>query len=298
MEPKKQKKGSNTADQESIDLLHMSKRPSGPGRQSYRPLTPSTSTEPLHRSPLDYVRAPGVLPNMDMSANPTPAYRSPYVTGHPAGRANWTGRSLYHGPNFSSSSNLGQAIHQASNPNMLSGEVTGSREGSQIIELGNPERAVLNQIAPWNSSHAERPAELQDSKTQAELYLERLRAFPRLQTYYEYTGGVLPNRHPRETGVCSNMDFKKTKTFIDAHGATFTGLPSGPYRYMKPENRGQELAIICATYQTISDFELYIGSSPRQKLQTWQSYEFQYRQLQNELIERWIGPPELLPKLR
>ncbi|KAL8796500.1 MAG: hypothetical protein Q9195_001174 [Heterodermia aff. obscurata] len=212
-------------------------------------------------------------------------------------------------------------------------QVTGSQEGIQTSpELGKSERAILDHIAPWNASHphknaadleqvlrpppgqtsqdgsvsycnnsaAPSDASLQTtnaSQTSSSLILERLQSLPRPQTYYEFTGGTLPNRHPRETGVCSNMDFK-TKKFIDAHGAAFTGSRSGPYRYMKPENRNQELAIIQATYQTIADFELNIGSSPRQKQQTWESYEFQYRQLQLELMARWVGPPELTPKLR
>ena len=194
------------------------------------------------------------------------------------------------------------------------------------------QRAIWKHIAPWNSSHPstkvtepkpvlqtcsgkpsheaslplnsgnpgppDTPIEQTEApRTLSESHLERIRSLPHPQTYYECTGGMLPNRHPRETGICSNMDFK-TRTFIDAHGATFTSSRSGPYRYMKPETRAQELAIIAATYQTIVDFELYIGSSPRQKLHTWESYEFQYRQIQLELMERWMGPPELMPKLR
>lgn len=126
---------------------------------------------------------------------------------------------------------------------------------------------------------------------------EQLKAIPRPQTYYEYTGGMLDNRHPRVSGVCANMNFQ-SKTFIDAHGATFNGKRSGPYRYKKAENRAQELAIIQAVYQTIADYEIYMGSSPRWTPKTYESYEAQYRQIQYELMDRWLGPPELMPKLR
>ena len=204
-----------------------------------------------------------------------------------------------------------------------------------LPELTPIEQAILDHIAVWNAAHPREPAiqhlgpglnkpfgnpsheaspplnnqtanqpnaSLQtttdpQAHLPAEQNLERLRSLPRPQTYYEFTGGTLPNAHPLESGICSNMDFK-TKTFIDAHGAPFTGTTSGKYRYMRPESRAQELAIMHATYQTIVDFEMYIGSSPRQKLPTWESYEVQYRLIQWELMGRWVGPPELMPKLR
>ena len=349
-----------------------------------------------HRSPLDYLRAPGAYTSTsgyrspypplndtqatpthqktataakDMSAAPNSTYMSPHGINNPTGRTNWTG----YGPSFSSFNSLGRAdigsnipwkagvlkesvdvnkpaesyrqlpepispvretrkSYLISDANMSSEKTAGLKEGNYSLPgLTSPERAVLDHIAPWNSSHSPEkmtqpgpglqvssnntshatflsfnskigdPLDassqtVNNQQVQTDLQLERLRSLPRPQTYFEYTGGMLPNRHPRETGICFNMDFK-TRTFIDAHGATFTGNRSGPYRYKKPENRAQELAIIQATYQTINDFELYIGSSPRQKQQTWESYEFQYRQLQHELMERWLGPPELMPKL-
>ena len=367
------------------------------GQPSANDLQSWQSSGESHRSPLDYVRAPGAYTSTsgyrspypplndtqatpthqetataakDMSAAPNSTYRFSDGTSHPTGRTNWTG----HGPSYSSFKSLGHAdigsnmpwnarvskegvdvnkpaesyrqlpepispgresrkSYLASNANMSSERTAGSKEGNHSVPgLTTPERAVLDHIAPWNSSHSPEKATqpgpglrvssentshaaflsfnsknggpldassqtANNQQGQTDLHLERLRSLPRPQTYFEYTGGMLPNRHPRETGICSNMDFK-SRTFIDAHGATFTGNPSGPYRYKKPENRAQELAIIQATYQTINDFELYIGSSPRQKQQTWESYEFQYRQLQHELIERWLGPPELIPKLR
>ena len=151
---------------------------------------------------------------------------------------------------------------------------------------------------------------------------EQLQPLPRPPTYHEHTGGTLTNQPPWRTGVTANMDFK-TKTFIDAHGATFATNKCGPYRFVKPKNRDQELAIIKATYQTIVDFELYLGYSPQGKIQTWNSsYDEQYIQLQRELIKQWYvdfrpfficpisqghtdfpnllrtGPWELIPKLR
>lgn len=277
--------------------------------------------EQPHRSPLDNVRAPGasraisgyqspylpmndaqttnihqqtVIPTVDTSAVPQPIHRLPYGTNHPMAGANWSESSSYNGPSFSSSRSSEPAKSRCNGPLNVSfpeKEVTEASEGYRWLpEPVSPER---KNAGPSDAS----VQTTEDPQTQSELNLERMRSLPCPQTYYEYTGGMLPNRHPRETGICSNMD-SKTKTFIDAHGATFTGSRSGPYRYMKPESRAQELAMIKAIYQTIVDFELYIGSSPRQKLQTWESYEFQYRQIQLELMERWVGPPELMPKLR
>ena len=290
-----------------------------------------SSPEQIHHSPFDYLRAPGAqrgtsgyqspysppnnaqttnihqqtaIPNTNVSAVPKPTFTAPYGPSYPFGGASWNENSIYRGPSFSSfggpkptdsefngpwNTKLTEPrLPEPVSPKMSAQRVTGSQEGSHESPSSNTENPGLLDSSSRTTEHP---------PTQSELNLERLRSFPRPETYYESTGGVLPQRHPRESGVCSNMDFK-TKTFIDAHGATFTGSRSGPYRYKKPENRSQELAIIQATYQTIADFELYIGYSPRKKVQTWESYEFQYREIQLELIERWVGPPELMPKLR
>ena len=120
---------------------------------------------------------------------------------------------------------------------------------------------------------------------------------PRLPTYYEHTGGTLENLPPSKSGVYANQDFKTGK-FIDGHGSPFSNDRSGPYRYLKPVNRGQELAIMQATYQTISDFEIHIGGSPSCFIDTMESYERQYQQIQKHLEEVWLGPPESIPKLK
>ena len=120
---------------------------------------------------------------------------------------------------------------------------------------------------------------------------------PRLQTYYERTGGTHENLPPSKSGIYANQDFKTGK-FIDCHGSLFSNDRSGPYRYLKPVNRGQELAIMQATYQTISDFEIHIGCSPRCFIDTMESYERQYQQIQKHLEEVWLGPPESIPKLK
>ena len=285
-----------------------------PSYQSpYSPPNIAQTTNIRQQTPIPTANVPGV---------PKPTYSVPHGPSYPLGGASWNQNSIYRGPSFSSFSGpepTDSAFNGAWNtklteptlpepvsPKMSSEEVPGLKEGSHDVqEPMTPEQAILSHIAPWNSRHPPQNATepgpglltAEHPPTQSELNLERLRSLPRSESYHEYTGGTLPHRHPRETGICPNMDFK-TKTFIDAHGATFTGSRSGPYRYMKPENRFQELAIIQATYQTIADFELYIGSSPRQKVQTWQSYDFQYRQLQLELMDRWVGPPETMPKLR
>ena len=131
------------------------------------------------------------------------------------------------------------------------------------------------------------PRVVSSQEDQSPTTQDQLQPLPRPLTYYEHTGGTLTNQPPWRTGVTANMDFK-TKTFIDAHGATFATDKCGPYRYVKPKNRDQELAIIKATYQTIVDFELYLGYSPREKIHTWNSsYNEQYCQLQRELIHQW-----------
>ena len=119
----------------------------------------------------------------------------------------------------------------------------------------------------------------------------------RVPTYYEHTGGTHINLLPSKSGVYANQDFKTGK-FIDGHGAIFSNDRSGPYRYLKPDNRGQELAIMEATYVTISDFELYMGCSPSCFIDTMESYDKQYQQIQKHLEEVWIGSPESVPKLR
>lgn len=119
----------------------------------------------------------------------------------------------------------------------------------------------------------------------------------RIPTYYEYTGGAHTDGPPSQTGIYANQDFK-SGSFIDGHGAAFSGDRSGPYRYMKPANRGQELAIMQATYETISDFELYIGFSPMCEIRTWESYDEQCNELQKHLEQMWVGPAEAIPKLK
>ena len=119
----------------------------------------------------------------------------------------------------------------------------------------------------------------------------------RLPTYYEHTGGVHTNGPPSQTGIYANQDFK-SGAFIDGHGEAFSGDRSGPYRYMKPANRGQELAIMQATYETISDFELYVGYSPTCQIHTWESYDKQYNELQRHLELIWTEIPEAIPKLK
>lgn len=120
---------------------------------------------------------------------------------------------------------------------------------------------------------------------------------PRVPTYYEHTGGTHNNLPPSISGVYANQDFKTGK-FIDGHGAPFSNDRSGPFRYLKPINRGMELAVMQATYQTIADFELYMGCSPSCLIETWESYEKQYQQLQKHLEEVWVGSPDSIPKLK
>ena len=122
-------------------------------------------------------------------------------------------------------------------------------------------------------------------------------SIPRLPTYYEHTGGTHTNLSPSKSGVYANQDFK-TGRFIDSHGAPFTNRGNGQYRWLRPVNRGQELAIMQATYQTISDFEIIMGFSPNCFIDTMQSYERQYQQIQQHLEEIWDLSPESIPKLK
>ncbi|KAG7005115.1 hypothetical protein G7Y79_00021g049820 [Physcia stellaris] len=276
--------------------------------------TPETARSPyILGSTPETERSPYILGSSPETAKvqqtPNNNVSKPYgrAQGHLLGVANTTNNaytpsySLY-GPQYS---------HQVPNPSssvqepgvrpvtIMSQKIAVNDEGGQqyLAEGSSYQRPYILDDEDGLQSETPPPV-VSSQKDQSPTTKEQLQPLPRPPTYYEHTGGTLTNQPPWRTGVTANMDFK-TKTFIDAHGATFATNKCGPYRFVKPKNRDQELAIIKATYQTIVDFELYLGYSPQGKIQTWNSsYDEQYVQLQRELIQQWTGPWELIPKLR
>ena len=274
----------------------------------------SPQTAKVQQSPLDYVAASN-------SQNGNSSYRSPYILGstpqtakgqqtpnnnvsrsynsgqghslgvaNTAKNANAPSYSLYGRQHSPQVPNLFPSVQKPGvrpDTYMSHKTVTNHGGGQQYLDEGSSyQRSYV--LDNENVLHSETPPRVMSSQEhQSRTTKEELQPQTRPPTYYEHTGGTLTNEPPWNTGVTANMDFK-TKTFIDAHGATFNTDKCGPYRYVKPTNRMQELAIIPATYQTIVDFVLYLGDTPRQKIRTWDnSYNEQYQQIQRELVARW-----------
>ena len=274
----------------------------------------SPQTARVQQSPLDYVAASN-------SQNVNFSHRSPYILGstpqtvkgqqtpnnnvsrsynsgqghslgvaNTAGNANAPSYSLYGRQCSPQVPNLFPTVQRPGvrpDSSMSHKTVINHRGGQQHLDEGSSyQRPYV--LDNENVIHSETPPRVMSSQEdQSRATKEELQPQTRPPTYYEHTGGTLTNAPPWKTGVTANMDFK-TKTFIDAHGATFNTDKCGPYRYVKPTNRMQELAIIPATYQTIVDFVLYLGDTPRQKIRTWDnSYNEQYQQIQRELVARW-----------
>lgn len=315
-QPGTQKRSREATNPDEVDLLNLSKRARGPLGQAQTPSAPAKTppnsyiqaviaqTGPLmmgnrappvlpgqRRGPLAYVADP-------KSRNARSAYSSPYIPGSTIAQTtniqqtsnnNTPVYSLY-GQQYSSQMPTSTPSVRKppvwSNPNMSHKKALDSERVQQNAdESGSYQRPYVLDNVDIHCSEPPPPV-ISSQEEQPATTKEQSPSLPRPPTYYEHTGGTLTSRPPWETGVCANMDFK-TKSFIDAHGADFSTDKCGGYRYVKPTNRVQELAIIPATYQTIADFELYLGFSPQSKIKTWENYNTQYRQLQSELMTQW-----------